>query len=90
MHEHKQAALQRLKRVEGQIRGIAKMVEEDRYCVEILNQTAAVRSALRGVERLLIDNHANHCIEDAIRSGDVAEQRQKFRELLGIIERTGA
>ncbi len=87
MEGNKDAALARLRRIEGQVRGIARMVEEDRYCVDVLNQTAAVRAALRGVERLVISDHAAHCIEDAVRSGDPEEQRQKFRELIAIIDR---
>ncbi|MGF1476751.1 MAG: metal-sensitive transcriptional regulator [Geminicoccaceae bacterium] len=87
MEDNKDAALTRLKRIEGQVRGIARMVEDDRYCVDILNQTAAVRSALRAVERLVIADHAAHCIEDAIKSGDPEDQRRKFRELITIIDR---
>ena len=87
MEGNKDAALARLRRIEGQVRGIARMVEEDRYCVDVLNQTAAVRAALRGVERLVIADHAAHCVEDAVRSGDPEAQRQKFRELIDIIDR---
>ena len=87
MKQNKDAALTRLKRLEGQVRGIARMVEEDRYCVDILTQTAAVRAALKGVEKLVIQNHAAHCIEDAVASGDPAEQRQKFMELIDLIEK---
>lgn len=88
MHDNKIKTLRRLKRLEGQIRGIARMVEEDRYCVDILNQTAAAKAALKGVEKLIVEDHASHCIEGAIRSGNEDDQRQKFRELVKIIERS--
>lgn len=76
----------RLKRIEGQVRGIAGMVEADRYCVDILTQTAAVRSALRAVDRLIMEDHANTCIEGAIQSGNPEEQRRKFNELVAILQ----
>lgn len=88
MKQDKQRTLDRLARLEGQVRGIARMVEEDRYCVDILAQTAAVRSALKGVERLVLENHAHHCVEDAIGSGDPKEQRQKFSELIALLQKT--
>ena len=77
----------RLKRVAGQMSGIQKMVEDDRYCVDVLVQTAAVRSALKAVERLLIEDHTNHCLEAAILSGDPNEQRTKFREMVALLEK---
>jgi DNA-binding FrmR family transcriptional regulator len=88
MKQDKQRTLDRLARLEGQVRGIARMVENDRYCVDILAQTAAVRSALKGVERLLLANHAHHCVEDAISSGDAKEQREKFNELIALLQKT--
>ena len=87
MHENKDAALARLRRLEGQVRGIARMVEADRYCVDVLAQTAAVRAALKGVEALVIEDHAAHCIEDALASGDRDEQRAKFMELIALLNR---
>ena len=87
MQENKKKALARLARLEGQVRGVARMVEEDRYCVDILAQTAAVRAALKGVEKLVIDDHARHCIEDAVASGDAAEQRAKFVELIELLDK---
>lgn len=87
MKQNKQRTLDRLARLEGQVRGIARMVEEDRYCVDILTQTAAVRSALKGVERLLLENHAHHCVETAIGSGDPAAQREKFTELISLLQK---
>lgn len=87
MHENRDATLKRLNRLEGQVRGIARMVEENRYCVDILTQIAAVRAALKGVEKLVIDDHAAHCIEDAVASGDPAQQREKFTELLELLDK---
>ena len=87
MHANRDAALKRLSRLEGQVRGIARMVEEDRYCVDVLTQIAAVRAALKGVEKLVIDDHAAHCIEDAVASGDPQEQRAKFTELLDLLDK---
>ena len=87
MHENRDAALKRLKRLEGQVRGIARMVEEDRYCVDILTQVAAVRAALKGVEKLVIDDHAAHCIADALASGDRENQQAKFTELLELLDK---
>ena len=87
MQTNKDAALKRLTRLEGQVRGIARMVEEDRYCVDVLIQLAAVRAALKGVEKLVIDDHAAHCIEDALASGDRDDQRAKFTELLELLDK---
>ncbi|UWQ22089.1 metal-sensitive transcriptional regulator [Jannaschia sp. W003] len=87
MHGNRDAALARLRRVEGQVRGLARMVEEDRYCVDVLTQIAAVRAALKGVERLVIEDHASHCIEHAVESGDKGEQRAKFLELIQLLDK---
>lgn len=87
MHKNRDAALNRLKRLEGQVRGIAKMIEDNRYCVDVLTQIAAARAALKGVEKLVIDDHAAHCIEDALASGDPQDQRAKFTELLDLLDK---
>jgi DNA-binding FrmR family transcriptional regulator len=87
MHQNRDATLKRLRRLEGQVRGVARMVEEDRYCVDILTQIAAIRAALKGVEKLVIDDHASHCIEDAVASGNPAQQREKFTELLELLDK---
>ena len=87
MKERKQKALQRLARIEGQVRGIARMVEEDRYCIDILNQALAVKAALSQVELLILKDHADDCVEDAIGAGDAEEQRRKFRELVEVFEK---
>jgi DNA-binding FrmR family transcriptional regulator len=66
----KGAVLKRLHRVEGQVRGIARMIEEDRYCVDVLTQIAAVRSALDAVAKNLLGEHAHHCVKTAVKAGD--------------------
>lgn len=87
MKRHKDAALQRLARLEGQVRGVQRMIEENRYCMDILNQTLAIRSALAQVELLILQDHADDCVEEAIASNDADEQRRKFRELVEVFER---
>jgi DNA-binding FrmR family transcriptional regulator len=79
--------LNRLRRIEGQVRGVSRMVEEDRYCIDILTQIQAVRAALGRVESELLKGHLGHCIEGAIVSGDAAEQRKKAAELIQLLER---
>jgi DNA-binding FrmR family transcriptional regulator len=79
--------LNRLARIEGQVRGVARMVEEDRYCIDILTQLRAVRAALARVETEILKDHLDHCIEGAIASGDLAEQRKKAGELIELLER---
>lgn len=89
-HADKGTVLKRLSRLEGQVRGVARMVEEERYCVDILTQTAAIRAALKGVERLVLENHAHHCVEDAIAAGDPDDQRAKFNELIALLQKAQA
>ena len=79
--------LNRLNRIEGQVRGISRMVGEDRYCIDVVTQIEAVRAALARVESELLKGHLGHCIEGAIVSGDKAEQRQKAAELIELLER---
>ena len=74
------ARLKRLSRIEGQVRGLARMVEEDRYCIDIVTQIAAVRAALRRVEEDVLRDHIAHCVAHAMQSGDAAEQKQKIAE----------
>ena len=76
--------LTRLRRVEGQVRGLQKMVEEDRYCIDVLTQVAAVKAALESVSMLLLEDHMQHCVADAVRAGDGAD---KVRELAAAVER---
>ena len=85
---HKPKLLNRLSRVEGQVRGVARMVEEDRYCIDVLTQLRAIRAALARVESELLKGHLDHCIESAIVSGDQAEQRRKAGELIELLERS--
>ncbi|MCK1420124.1 metal-sensitive transcriptional regulator [Bradyrhizobium sp. 180] len=77
----------RLGRIEGQVRGLSKMVEEDRYCIDIVTQISAVRAALRRVEEEILKDHVAHCVEHAIASGDKADQREKIAELMAVIGR---
>ena len=85
--EDKPRLLNRLSRIEGQVRGVARMVEEDRYCIDILTQVQAVRAALAKVETEMLRDHLGHCVEGAIVSGDKDEQRQKAAELIQLLER---
>src|SRR4028118_1477704 len=86
--EDKGRLLNRLKRLEGQVRGIARMVEEERYCIDILTQTQAARAALSRVESELLRDHLNHCIVAAIEGGDPEEQRRKAGELIQLLARS--
>ncbi|MCV2449346.1 MULTISPECIES: metal-sensitive transcriptional regulator [Alphaproteobacteria] len=87
MKDRKQAAIQRLARLEGQVRGVARMIEEDRYCIDILNQSLAIRSALSQVEILILQDHADDCVDNAILSQDPDVQRRKFKELVEVFEK---
>ncbi len=79
--------LNRLKRIEGQVRGVAQMVADDRYCIDILHQVQAVKAALAKAESAILKDHAACCVAEAIASGDVAEQRAKFGELIDLFEK---
>jgi CsoR family transcriptional regulator, copper-sensing transcriptional repressor len=81
----KKICADRLSRIEGQVRGISRMIDEDRYCIDVLTQIRAVRAALRGVEDAVLKDHVAHCVEGAIASGDGAEQRRKVQELLTVL-----
>ena len=83
----KTATLKRLSRIEGQVRGLARMVEDDRYCIDIVTQVAAVRAALRRAEEEILRDHVAHCVEHAISSGDKADQRRKVAELMDVMGR---
>ena len=83
----KESSLKRLNRIEGQVRGLARMVEEDRCCIDIVTQISAVRAALRRAEEEILADHVAHCVEQAIRSGNKAEQRRKVTELTGVLRR---
>ncbi|WP_454598583.1 metal-sensitive transcriptional regulator [Qipengyuania sp. SM2507] len=77
----------RLRRIEGQVRGVAQMVEDDRYCIDILTQVQAVKAALGRAESEILKRHAACCVSEAIASGDAAEQKAKFDELVDLFER---
>lgn len=87
-HKSRDAVLKRLNRIEGQVRGLARMVEEDRYCIDVITQIGAVRAALRRVEEELLHDHVGHCVQHAIDSGDKTEQRKKIAELVETLSRT--
>jgi len=84
----KASCAKRLSRIEGQVRGIARMVDEDRYCIDIVTQISAVRAALRRVEEEILRDHVAHCVERAIASGNKADQRRKVEELMEVVSRT--
>src|ERR1022692_1309591 len=84
---HKPELLKRLARIEGQVRGIARMVEEERYCIDILTQLSAVDTALEAVGLKLLDEHVRHCVTRALTSGDAAEAEIKTNELLQAVQR---
>ena len=85
--EHKHALAKRLHRIEGQVRGIERMVEDDRYCIDILTQISAVSTALDSLALQLLDGHVKHCVADAMASGDEAEIETKTTELLAAVQR---
>ena len=85
--EIKASSIKRLSRIEGQVRGLSRMVEDDRYCIDIVTQVAAVRAALRRAEEEILRDHVAHCVEDAIKSGNRADQRKKVAELMDVFGR---
>ncbi|MDQ3479610.1 MAG: metal-sensitive transcriptional regulator [Pseudomonadota bacterium] len=85
--DNKAALVNRLSRIEGQVRGISKMVDEGRYCIDVLTQLQAARAALAKVETTMLRDHLGHCIEGAITSGDSGDQRAKAAELILLLER---
>jgi DNA-binding FrmR family transcriptional regulator len=83
----KDQLLKRLARIEGQVRGIARMVDEDRYCIDILTQLGAVDTALEAVAIKVLEEHVQHCVAGALASGDPKEANEKSRELLEAVQR---
>jgi len=81
------ATINRLNRIAGQVRGVAQMIEDDRYCIDILHQIQAIRSALAKVESQVLKDHAACCVAEAIASGNETEQKEKFEELVDLLER---
>jgi CsoR family transcriptional regulator, copper-sensing transcriptional repressor len=91
-HEHgyakdRDALIKRLRRIEGQVRGLEKMVEDDRYCIDILTQVAAVTTALEAVAFKVLDDHVRHCVAGALASGDAEDAQTKTEELLAAVHR---
>ena len=87
--ETKSTVKGRLARIEGQVRGLAQMVEQDRYCLEVIAQVRAAKAALAKVEQMVLADHLGSCVEDAIASGDPARQREKVAELIDVLGRSG-
>jgi CsoR family transcriptional regulator, copper-sensing transcriptional repressor len=85
--EDKDALVKRLHRIEGQVRGIERMVEGDRYCIDILTQIAAANTALESLALTILDDHVRHCVAGALASGDKADARTKTEELLEAVQR---
>jgi CsoR family transcriptional regulator, copper-sensing transcriptional repressor len=85
--EIKQSNLRRLRRIEGQVRGLQKMVEDERYCADVLMQLSSVQEALRGVGRGLLHNHLKHCVTEAIRSQDPEQADAMYEELMELMYR---
>jgi DNA-binding FrmR family transcriptional regulator len=85
--EAKTAVRKRLSRIEGQVRGLARMIDEDRYCIDIVTQISAVRAALRRAEEEILRDHVAHCVEHAIASGNRQDQRQKIAEIMDVLGR---
>ena len=83
----KASVAKRLIRIEGQVRGLQRMVSEDRYCIDIVTQIAAVRAALRRAEEEILQDHVAHCVEHAIQSGNKADQKRKINELMAVVSR---
>jgi DNA-binding FrmR family transcriptional regulator len=84
----KASCVKRLSRIEGQVRGLSRMVEEDRYCIDIVTQLSAVRAALRRVEQEILRDHVGHCVKHAMRSNDRADQDRKIQELMDVLARS--
>ena len=83
----KESLVRRLHRIEGQVRGIERMLEEDRYCIDVLTQIAAVKTALEGVAAKVLEDHVTHCVAEALASGDAAVAGEKSEELLAAVQR---
>jgi DNA-binding FrmR family transcriptional regulator len=85
-NETKQSCIKRLGRVEGQVRGVARMVEEDRYCIDVLTQIRAVRAALDKVEQEILSDHLQHCVAHAFHAGSERDRQTKIDELLEVLD----
>ncbi len=87
-NDAKEAVLKRFKRIEGQVGGLSRMVEDGRYCIDIVTQISAVRAALRRAEEEILRDHVSHCVEHAISSGNKQDQRQKISEVIEVLGRS--
>lgn len=83
--ETREAATKRLARIEGQVRGVSKMIDEDRYCIDVVRQVQAVKAALSGLERLVLDDHLDTCVETALKGKNLSERREKVEELVAVL-----
>lgn len=81
----KSAALKRLARIEGQVRGVSRMVDEDRYCIDVVRQVQAIKAALGGLENVILDDHLNTCVDDALAGASLAARREKVEELVAVL-----
>ncbi|MEE2744420.1 MAG: metal-sensitive transcriptional regulator [Bdellovibrionota bacterium] len=81
--------IHRLKRIEGQVKGIIKMVENQKYCLDILTQIKAVKSALKSLETQILENHLDHCVKEAFESGSKKERKEKMDEVINLIKKSG-
>jgi CsoR family transcriptional regulator, copper-sensing transcriptional repressor len=86
----KASCIRRLSRIEGQVRGLSRMVEDDRYCIDIITQLSAVRAALRRVEQEVLRDHIGHCVKHAMQSDDLKDQDRKLEELMDVLERANS
>jgi DNA-binding FrmR family transcriptional regulator len=86
-HDRK-SQLSRLGRIEGQVRGVARMIEEDRYCIDVLTQIRALKAALDKVEQEVLSHHLQHCVADAFAAGDERQRRSKVDELIKVLDRS--
>ena len=91
MHDEKKVSIQRrLKSIEGHVRGIQRMSDEDTYCMDILQQIRAVQSALESTAQLILEDHLNHCVVNAVRSGEASEQERVISEIMEVFQATAS
>ncbi len=81
----KDSALKRLARIEGQVRGVSRMIDEDRYCIDVVRQVQAIKAALSGLEKVVLDDHLKTCVDRALTSNDLKDRREKVEELVAVL-----
>lgn len=81
----KESALKRLARIEGQVRGVSRMIDQDRYCIDVVRQMQAIKAALSGLEKIVLDDHLQTCVDHALKSDDVEARREKVEELVAVL-----